>query len=69
LGSIITAADLNDILNVVKYYNLLPKFDVTKVNNNDIELNILGEFYYLTNYIEKFEDTKVQLEDTVLLVQ
>lgn len=69
LGSIITASDLNDIINVVKYYNLLPKFDVTKVNNNDIKLSILGEYYYLSNYIEKFEDTLIQIEDEALLGQ
>lgn len=69
LGSVITAESLNDIVNVVKYYNLMPKFDVTKVNNNDIKLYIRGEYYYLDNYVEKFDDATYQIEDEILLGQ
>jgi hypothetical protein len=69
LGSIITAESLNDIISIVKYYNLLPKFSVTKNNNNDIELYILGEYYYLNNYVEKISDATYQLANEVLLGQ
>lgn len=67
LGSVITAESLNDIISIVKYYNLLPKFDVTKVNNNDIKLDIRGEYYYMGTYVEKIDSVEYQLENEILL--
>jgi hypothetical protein len=69
LGSIIRAEDLNDIVDVVKYYNLLPKFDIVKNNNNDIKLTIRGEYYYLGSHIEKYETQTIQIEDEILIGQ
>jgi len=47
----------------------MPKFDVEKNNNNDIKLYIRGEYYYLNNYVEKFDDALYQIEDEILLGQ
>jgi len=58
---------LNDIVNIVKYYNLLPKFEITKYNNNDVQLIIRGEYYYLDTFVEKFDDATMHIEDEVLL--
>lgn len=69
LGSVVTAESLNDIINVVKYFNLMPKFEIEKVNNNNIKINIRGEYYYMGNYIEKIDDAVVQLEDEILIGQ
>lgn len=67
LGSVITAESLNDIVNIVKYYNLLPKFEIIKNNNQDIQLIIRGEYYYLNTYVEKFDDATMHIEDEILL--